>query len=220
MAQWGKNDAASNSVSWAVDNIKANGGNTSGNFTQTTLFGNTSASPAVKAGVSIGQFGVSASEMTATRAEGNEKPQHAGWNIRTVGTGGRAGRVQYETLVASGSITGDAEDAVFEDFTISILTQPTDASANSSADEQATFTVEATSSPSTTLTYLWYYTADAGNTDSFATTAAVSGFSDQTTSSLTVDANTITDGTLVRVVVSATGADPVTSNNAELTVTS
>jgi hypothetical protein len=39
---------------------------------------------------------------------------HAGWVQRTKGTGGRAGRVQYETLVAGSSITGDADDdAVF-----------------------------------------------------------------------------------------------------------
>ena len=31
---------------------------------------------------------------------------HTGWQKVTVGTGGRAGRVHYETLVA-GSITGD-----------------------------------------------------------------------------------------------------------------
>ena len=35
---------------------------------------------------------------------------HAGWVRRTVGTGGRAGRIQYETLVAMGSITGDQAD--------------------------------------------------------------------------------------------------------------
>ena len=35
---------------------------------------------------------------------------HVGWVKRTVGTGNRAGRVQYETLVAASSITGDAED--------------------------------------------------------------------------------------------------------------
>jgi hypothetical protein len=40
----------------------------------------------------------------------NKGVAHAGWNVRTVGTGGRAGRVQYETLVAMGSITGDASD--------------------------------------------------------------------------------------------------------------
>ena len=41
---------------------------------------------------------------------------HAGWVVRTEGTGGRAGRVQYETIVAMGSITGDgADDAVIKD---------------------------------------------------------------------------------------------------------
>ena len=41
---------------------------------------------------------------------------HAGWVRKTVGTGGRAGRVQYETLVAMGSITGDqADDIQFRD---------------------------------------------------------------------------------------------------------
>lgn len=35
---------------------------------------------------------------------------HAGWNLRTVGTGGRAGRVHYETLVAMGSMASDASD--------------------------------------------------------------------------------------------------------------
>jgi len=37
---------------------------------------------------------------------------HAGWVRRTVGTGGRAGRIQYETLVAAGSISSDAADDI------------------------------------------------------------------------------------------------------------
>ena len=35
---------------------------------------------------------------------------HAGWNLRTAGTGGRAGRIHYETLVAASSISSDAGD--------------------------------------------------------------------------------------------------------------
>jgi hypothetical protein len=34
---------------------------------------------------------------------------HSGWVLRTEGTGGRAGRVHYEVLVASGSMTGDTD---------------------------------------------------------------------------------------------------------------
>jgi hypothetical protein len=37
---------------------------------------------------------------------------HTGWVRRTTGTGGRAGRVFYETLVAGGSITGDQSDDI------------------------------------------------------------------------------------------------------------
>ena len=38
---------------------------------------------------------------------------HAGWVVRTEGTGGRAGRVSYETLVAMGSMTSDgSEDSI------------------------------------------------------------------------------------------------------------
>ena len=42
---------------------------------------------------------------------------HTGWVLRTVGTGGRAGRVQYETLVAfGGNFSSDAsDDAILPD---------------------------------------------------------------------------------------------------------
>ena len=41
---------------------------------------------------------------------------HTGWVLRTVGTGGRAGRVQYETLVAfGGNFSNDAEDVILPD---------------------------------------------------------------------------------------------------------
>jgi hypothetical protein len=40
----------------------------------------------------------------------NKGIAHAGWVVRTEGAGGRAGRVQYETLVAMGSISSDGSD--------------------------------------------------------------------------------------------------------------
>jgi hypothetical protein len=43
------------------------------------------------------------------------KVAHAGWVRRVVGTGNRSGRIQYETLVAMGSIAGDAEDVIAKD---------------------------------------------------------------------------------------------------------
>lgn len=55
-----------------------------------------------------------AATAVAALGSGN-KGFHAGWVKKTVGTGGRAGRVQYETLVAMGTISGDAEDINFPD---------------------------------------------------------------------------------------------------------
>lgn len=53
---------------------------------------------------------------TAVAALSGARPAaHAGWVLRTVGQGGRAGRVQEETLVAMGSMTGDAEDTIMKD---------------------------------------------------------------------------------------------------------
>jgi hypothetical protein len=42
----------------------------------------------------------------------SEHATHTGWNIKTVGSGGRAGRVQYETLVAISEVKGDGSDDI------------------------------------------------------------------------------------------------------------
>lgn len=87
--------------------------NTSLNVTATDaqLYGNTTAS-AIISGVEVGVFGVSEAEMNYANTASTESDAvtHAGWVLRTEGTGGRAGRVQYETLVAASSITGDGTD--------------------------------------------------------------------------------------------------------------
>lgn len=215
MAQWGNTDDAANSVLWAVSQLNktANTGN------QTNLFGNTTADAYVT-GATHGQFGVAEGEAIAARNGANTKSAHSGWVLRTVGSGGRAGRVHNEVLVAMNTITGDAEDVRFPDYKLSITTQPANASANSANNQQATFSVVAASAPAgASLSYLWQYTTSPGNTATFATTAAVAGFSGQTTATLTVDANTIATGTLLRAQVSTAGAANAVSNNATLTVT-
>jgi hypothetical protein len=55
-------------------------------------------------------FGVDTTEAAITK-----QITHAGWVQQTTGTGGRSGRVTYETLVAMGTISGDAEDTAFPD---------------------------------------------------------------------------------------------------------
>lgn len=43
---------------------------------------------------------------------GTTHAAHVGWNLKKVGTGGRAGRVQYETLVALANPIGDGSDDI------------------------------------------------------------------------------------------------------------
>jgi hypothetical protein len=76
------------------------------------LYGNTTVSAFV-ANNAVGVFGVSDTEMnSANNVSEASKVAHSGWALRTTGTGGRAGRTHYETLVAGG-ISGDgADDAV------------------------------------------------------------------------------------------------------------
>jgi len=84
------------------------------------LYANTQTSAFV-AGANVGIFGVDTNEMANTSANSvASRPAHAGWILRTAGTGNRAGRVKTEVLVAMGSMTGDGsatanDDPVFQD---------------------------------------------------------------------------------------------------------
>jgi hypothetical protein len=55
-------------------------------------------------------FGETAAASAVVGGASNKGVAHAGWVVRKVGSGGRAGRVQYETLVAMGTITSDGSD--------------------------------------------------------------------------------------------------------------
>jgi hypothetical protein len=73
-----------------------------------TLYANTTTSAFVP-GVAIGVFGVNETEIALDANKAN-KPTHTGWVLRTAGTGGRAGRVQTEVIVAGG-MSSDAAGA-------------------------------------------------------------------------------------------------------------
>ena len=203
MAQWGKLDQANNSVLWAAQQLKkeANTGN------QTALFGNTTAD-AFTTNQTVGQFGVDSNEITADGG----KIAHTGWVLRTEGSGGRAGRVQTEVLVAGG-ITTDAEDTVLPDYVISITSQPAGNTANTTASETATFTVAGSTVPAgATITYAWTY----ANGDSIQAGANVGN---TTQATLELDSSVETANVDVKVTLSVTGADDAVSSNATLTIT-
>ena len=62
----------------------------------------------------VAALGLGVSGNTALDLIGSQIA-HIGWVKKTIGTGGRAGRVHYETLVAASSISGDSEDLVTPD---------------------------------------------------------------------------------------------------------
>lgn len=207
MSQWKNDDSAANSVLWAVSQYNTPANST----TQEAFYGNTTADAFVT-GATVGQFGVDVAEQAAARAAG-PRAAHAGWVIKTVGSGGREGRVTMETLVAMGSMSGDDEDAAFPDYTLRITTQPRANTANTTDSENATFRVVAASTPTgATLTYAWTY----ANGDSIQAGANVGV---TTAANLVVNSAVETANASYKVTVGATGAANVVSANATLTIT-
>lgn len=208
MSQWKNDDSAANSVLWGVTQYNK----TPNTANRNTFFGNTTAN-AYSNGITVGQFGVDTSEIAATRQAGENRPAHAGWVNRIVGSGGRAGRIQHEVLVAMGSMTGDAEDAAFPDRTIVISTQPRANTANTTAGALATFRVVAATVPAGgTLTYAWSF----ANGD---TITAGSNVGVTTAANLVINSAAQTTNASYKVAISSTGADTLTSSNATLTIT-
>lgn len=211
MPSWGKNDNAANTPLWAATSVKlaptrANAAN---------LFGNTTANAFI-ANETVGLFGLDANEIATNKNTG----AHTGWVLRTEGSGGRAGRVQQEVLVALSSMTGDAEDVVYKDTIITVGTNPS--AVTTTAGNTATFGVVATSTPSATLSYQWQQSATLGGTyvDVVDGTPANTTYVGGTTNSLVVTpADTTANNNYYRVVVTAsdTGAT-ATSTPAKLTV--
>jgi hypothetical protein len=213
MANWGNTDDAANSVLWATTQVKL----TPNTDNQANLYTNTTADAFIT-GITVGQFGVSGQEAQALRGGANTKVTHAGWVLRTVGSGNRAGRVQNETLVAMKTIAQDgSDDAVIPDYMLNITTQPSSVTINSSSTSNvATFTVVPRSTPSgATFTYKWQKWGGS----SFANISDAGAYSNSATASLVVLSNTATTGEIYRVQVGATGAANVVSTNAVITIT-
>ena len=205
MPLWGKSDAASNSTIYAAAQLKV-APNTAN---RDALFGNTTAN-AYFDGVTVGQFGVDGNEVAA-----NPGISHTGWVLRTAGSGGRAGRVMTEVLVAGGIGTDASDDVVMPDYIIRVTTQPVNTTINATTNVNNTgviFTVAATQPTGGSITYLWQANTGSG----FVNAAA--GTTGNTTANLTVFANTFSTGAQFRALLQVTGAANVTTSVATLTV--
>lgn len=162
MSSWGNNDNAANTPVWAAAsvNLRQNRTNVTGLFDNTTVGYFEQDLPnggARQANVAIGVFGVDAQE-----SEVESGSAHTGWVLRKSFTGGRAGRVQEEVLVAMNTINYDSDGQVYANVTIT-LSNPGTASVVSGAANanSVTFTVTPTLTGNTAanLTYQWQVNA-------------------------------------------------------------
>ena len=222
--QWKNQDNASNSVIWATNQY--NLGITTAN--QSMLYDNTTPSGIIS-GKTVGIFATDSNEMAAIAVGGTEHPAHTGWSVRTVGTGGRAGRVHHETLVALSSIIGVSNNQIIPGAKIVILSQP--ANSNVNVNAAITFTVSTQilggqpiqsgvalplvpGAPNITVTYLWQI--DQGN-GAWINVAQTGVFTGNTTPTLSISNNATLNGNTLRVIISGSnGALTVTSANATL----
>jgi hypothetical protein len=218
MTQWGKYDAASNVPLWISSQLNQSV-NVAMSDTSNTLFNNVTANTYF-VGRTDGVFAVDADEMAAIRVTDDAKPAHAGWVLRTEGSGGRAGRVSYETLVAGGSFgIDDSEDTIFPDKTIIISTQPF--LSNVITGNAISFSVSAYTVPAGgTLNYQWQRDANSatGNaaTGPWANVPASGVFTNTTTATLTISNNATLNNNVFRVIVRTIGASNVFSSNASV----
>ena len=88
MSSWGKADNAASAPLWACAAAKLAPTTTNA----TNLFEDAVADNFIT-GVTMGLFNYADGEVPAGAA-------HAGWNLKITGSGDRAGRIQYQTLVA------------------------------------------------------------------------------------------------------------------------
>lgn len=182
MALWSNTDANTSAPKWSVGSGLGVAGNGDELYNDTP----------------VGVFGVTNDEQQVTQ---NTRGAHAGWVLEQVGSGGRAGRITTETLVAMGSMTSDGDAAVIKNTVITITRQPGNAS--NTVGGNASFNVAATASPAATLGYQWY-----------ANGAIITG----ATANVLNVTNVQTQNNYY-VVVSASGADSVQSSNGVLTIT-
>jgi hypothetical protein len=225
----GNYDAASNTPLWAAATV--NLAPTVSNVTN--LYGNTT-SNAFFTGETVGVFAVDDNEVQVAGSKG----AHAGWILRTTGSGGRAGRVTEETLsvVAKFITDNNADDAVYPDASITFGSQPASRQlySNTANANSTTFSVSVASVQPTgaAVSYVWQYNTTNGalgwtTVNNGSAQIANTLFSGNTTSTLTTvpsynDANTyvfraIATATPPAGVTNATAVS-VTSANASIVV--
>jgi hypothetical protein len=157
----------------------------------------------------------------------NNVGAHTGWNLKTTGSGGRAGRVTYETLVALSNMISDGDAQLLPNVAITLATT-TSASvvANTSYANSASFVVTPTlvGNTAAVLTYQWQVNNSSGSlgwTNVANNTPANTQYTGGTSATLVVrPADTTVNGHRFRVTATAAVQGvSATSSNSTITVT-
>jgi hypothetical protein len=204
MPLWGKYDNASNSDIAAVGFVNRH----IDTANQTALYANTRTGEFFN-NMKIGQFAIGVAEEQA-----NPAIPHSGWVLKKEGTGGRAGRVTYEVLVAAGSAEfglPDGDAGVIGNYSLAFTTQPT---ANSGqAGNTLTYFARAVTTPAGgTVAYQWYNNGVKINNGGV--------FSGNNTNTLSVIARANVNNNVFTATANVSGAVAnITSTGATLTIT-
>ena len=227
MSSWGNNDNAANAPYWAVNSTIVNATGVKASFAGHTaanvarLYGNTT--PDVyTVGETIGLFGVDAQEADVN---GNGTV-HTGWVLKTTGSGGRAGRIQQEVLIALSEMKSDGDAQQYPNVSITLVSpsNATVASSSSNANSVA-FTVGTTlaGNTSATLGYQWQVNSNTGAlgwTNVANSTPTNTSYIGGTTATLLVYPKTAAANAYVfrAVVTAADQGVSATSANAVITI--
>ncbi|NBP00472.1 MAG: hypothetical protein EBU90_10175 [Proteobacteria bacterium] len=164
MSSWGNNDNAANAPYWAVNSAIApanpnRAAPTAANVA--LLYANTTAN-VYTSRETIGLFGLDSQEISVLGDTG----AHTGWVLKTEGQGGRAGRVQYETLVALSTMNSDGDAQLFPNVEIILaVTSSASVVSNTLYANSASLVVTPTlvGNTAATLTYQWQVNNAAGS---------------------------------------------------------
>lgn len=220
MSSWGNNDNSANAPYWAVNSAIApanpnRAAPTAANVA--LLYANTTAN-VYTAGETIGLFGLDSQEIAVL----GDKGAHTGWVLKTQGSGGRANRVQYETLVALSSMIKDGDAQLFPNVAISLaVTSSASVVANASYANSASLVVTPTLTGNTAavLTYQWQVNSPSGSlgwTNVVNGTPANTNYTGGTSATLLVKpADTTANNYKYRVTVTAAvqGVSETSSNS-------
>ena len=225
MSSWGNNDNAANAPYWAVNSTIVNATGVKESAAAPTaanvalLFANTTAD-VYTVGETIGLFGVDAQEASV-----QNRGAHTGWVLKTTGSGGRAGRVQQEVLVALSQMISDGDAQLYPNVSIT-LSGPSAASvrANTSNANTAVFSVSPTlvGNTSASLAYQWKVNNSSGSlgwTNVANGTPSNTTYTGGTTASLTVYPYGVDANTYVYQVVVTAADQGVTATSANATLT-